>query len=171
MTKSKICSICAKPNPTGTCGVCHDLVCKSCVEILPEESFLFAPDLTENYIHKTYCSVCFDQNVAPILKLYNETLTRAHDVIVFYKTQNKETRTVRRQHEPITITDRPDRDLVLLELAFWAAKENYNALVDVEINSKKVGKAGYFRSAWSGSGVPVKIDPNSPMVLKAHNKN
>jgi hypothetical protein len=45
-----------------------------------------------------------------------------------------------------------------MRLAFLAAENNFNALVDVVVTSEKVRNEGYQTTKWKGTGVPVPLD-------------
>ncbi len=154
------CTTCQKPNATFACGICQNTSCKKCVQFLPESQFSFLKNPDPKLLHGTYCPNCFDQHVAPELAAYEETMARARDVAVFYKTQNKETRSIKRKAESMRVENCDDKDETLLRLAFFAAKANFNTLLDVVITSEKDIVGGYQKSIWQGVGSPVNMDPN-----------
>jgi hypothetical protein len=86
-------------------------------------------------------------------------MARAKEVMVFFKTQSEETRLIRRVEKPFQVSDCVDRDEVIMRLAFLAAENNFNALVDVSVLSEKVRNEGYQTTKWKGTGVPVQLDP------------
>lgn len=125
-----------------------------------EEDFLYLRELpAELREHSTYCPTCYESKVGPVRDAYEETLERARDVNVFYRTQGKESRFIRRTEKPLRVTDCTDKDEVVMRLAFMAAQAGYNVLVDVDLDSEKVRNGGWQTSKWSGSGVPAKVDP------------
>ena len=109
MEKSACCS-CLKTNATLQCGICEDSVCKGCARFLDESSFSFLMEIPKNLSHSTYCYSCFDQNVASELASYNQCVEKAKDIIIFEKSQSKETRNFKRHERPYQITDCADRD-------------------------------------------------------------
>jgi len=133
-------------------------LCKGCAQFVDEESFSFLKSIPAELGHSVYCGPCFDQQVAPEMAKYQEILDRAKDILVYEKTQGKETRYIKRLADPVLVADCADHDETILRLAFFAAKENYNALVDVDLRSKKVKVGGYQTTIWSGSGVPAQVD-------------
>jgi hypothetical protein len=166
---STLCYSCQSPKAKYACGICNKSVCKKCAQLLPDDSFSFLNEIPEPLTHASYCSQCFDEKVSEPLHKYNETMALAREVFVFYKTQNKETRSVRRIADPVRVEHCDDKDETLLRLAFLAAKANYNALVDVVISSQKIITDGYQKSDWQGIGNPVSIDPSSPLLLNKEN--
>ncbi len=99
-----LCSQCEKNQTALICGCCANSVCKSCAEILPDEAFAYATDLAPELKHGTYCRPCFDEKVATELFKYEETLEVAKNIDVFFKTQGKETRLVRRKEKPVQVS-------------------------------------------------------------------
>lgn len=98
------------------------------------------------------------QVVEPEIVNYNDTMRKAKEVFIFYKSQGKESRTIRRAEAPLKVSDCPDREETLLRLAFLAAHANYNALVDINLTSKKVRNEGYQTLIWNGTAVPANVD-------------
>jgi hypothetical protein len=158
MMSKTVCSTCQSPKANLKCGICDCAICKSCTQFLNEEAFAFLEARPKYLAHAIYCNVCYDEKVAPELGVYNEQMERAKDVNVYFKTQSKETRTLKRKEPPVKVADIRDRDEALLRLAFLAAQLNYNGLIDVQLDSKKVIENGYTSSLWSGQGIPTHID-------------
>ena len=156
--KNSLCSSCRLPKATLECELCHALQCKKCVQILKKDSFGFLKSIPENLTHRHYCGSCFDEKVGPELISYENTMERAKNIMVFFRTQSEETRLIRRIEKPIKVTDCNDRDETILRLAFFTAEANYNALVDVVVTSEKVRNEGYQKTKWQGVGVPVQLD-------------
>jgi len=157
MTK-ELCSSCRLPKANLECESCHAIQCKKCVQKLPKDSFSFLKTIPADLTHRLYCAPCFETKVAPTLESYQSTMARAKEVMVFFKTQSEETRLIRRVEKPIHISDCVDRDEVIMRLAFLAAENNFNALVDVVVTSEKVRNEGYQTTKWKGTGVPVPLD-------------
>ena len=105
-----------------------------------------------------YCNPCFDHHVAPELDVYQEIMERAKKVFVFFTTQRKEIPLIRRSKITVSVADRADRDDTIFRLGFMAAKENYNAITEVNVISQKIRHAGYQTSVWKGNGIPAQID-------------
>lgn len=161
------CGICQKPNPKFECGICKTAICKNCAQFVEAGQFSFLATVPLELSHNAYCGSCFDEKVGPELAHYNELLEKAGQVFVFYKTQNKETRSLRRNEDPIHINDCDDKDETLLRLAFRAAQEGFNTLIDVVITShKKIDSDGYQKSVWQGVGVPTLLNEKHPLLLR-----
>ena len=156
--EAAICTSCQKPKAHFICGICKTKLCKSCVQLLTGNSFSFLQPCPEQLTHGAYCGSCFNEKVAPELESYQEVMVRAENIIVFFKTQGKETRLIKRAEKSLTVTDCEDRDETLLRLAFLAAKANFNGLIDVEITAEKVFDHAYQTKKWSGKGVPAHLD-------------
>lgn len=148
--QNKSCSSCLSPKAPLSCGLCHESVCKSCAQFLDESSFAFIKKKPEALTHTTYCPACFDQNVAAELKKYNDDIEKARHIIVFDKAQSKETRNFKRFNETYSVKDCPDREETLLRLAFQAVRGGFNAIIEVEISSKKVRESSRQRQIYSG---------------------
>jgi hypothetical protein len=106
-----------------------------------------------------FCGRCWDAEMAPKLEAYRETLETAKQVFVFFTTQKKAIPLIRKSKVPVKVDACADRDETILRLAYDAAKDGYNAVVDVEVNAKKVNDGGSNKSAvWKGTGVPALVD-------------
>lgn len=84
-------------------------------------------------------------------------MERAKDVQVFFKTQGKETRLIKRLEEPYEVLDCNDEDETVMRLAFLAAKNNFNSIIDVDLKYEKIRINGYQTHKWSASAVPANI--------------
>jgi hypothetical protein len=153
-----LCHSCRQPKGVLACGLCNRTLCKRCVELVERNSFSFLEQIPEELSHRAYCSPCFSEKVVPALASYNRIMARAKAVIVFLKDKGEETRRMKRTEKPLRIADCDDRKETLLRLAFLAAKGNFNALIDVDIFSKKVRNFGYQTSKWHGIGIPTQVD-------------
>lgn len=88
---------------------------------------------------------------------YNENLERAKDIIVFEKSQGKETRLLKRKEHTLKVEDMADRDELILRLAFMSAVRGFNAIIDLDIKPKKILEGRYQHTVYSGSAVPVNV--------------
>src|SRR5262245_17910625 len=122
------CSTCNSSKSPLVCGLCQAELCKSCTEFIDEERFSFLPKVPEHLKHTSYCGPCFSEKVAPEILNYDETMERAKGILVFERTQGKETRLVRRQERPVQVADCKDHDETIMRLAFRAVQANYNAI-------------------------------------------
>ncbi|MGZ6460585.1 MAG: hypothetical protein ACXWQX_16150 [Bdellovibrio sp.] len=85
-------------------------------------------------------------------------MEQAKNVAVFFKEQSKETRLMSRKASAFVVKDCADKDETVMRLAFFAAKANFNGLIDVDISFKKVREGSYQTLKWNGSGIPVNIN-------------
>jgi hypothetical protein len=160
MTNSPIlCKTCKKPKANYVCGLCEEHVCKSCAQFLVEGSFSFLRKIPKELAHSTYCSSCFDEHVSAPLTDYEETMERAKNVMMFSKDQTKQTGHLKRKEDPYTVEDVEDSDEAIMRLAFYAAKDNFNCLLDVNIKNKKIIVGSHKKTIFSGTAIPITIDP------------
>jgi hypothetical protein len=156
---SNICKTCRKPKANFSCGCCHEAVCKSCAHFLAEDTFSFLKKVPEELKHSTYCSHCLDEKVAAPLADYEATLERAKEVMVFTKDQTKLTGHLKRKEDPLHIEDCEDAEETILRLAFLAAQDNFNCLLDVNITHRKIIVGSHKKTIFSGTAIPITIDP------------
>lgn len=108
---------------------------------------------------ESFCPGCYVHTVAPALASYERTVARAKSVYIFDTEQGEETRRIKRARKPYQVKDCVDRRQTLMRLAFFAASENFNALIDVDLRSEKVTHPGGYQTLkWQGSGVPTQVD-------------
>lgn len=140
------------------CGLCRQMSCKECVQFLAEDAFSFREKVAEELRHSTYCQACYDEKVAPELAVYAGELARAKQISVFSKKAGY-LRIIRRSKQMLSVRDCRDRDEVVLRLAFAAAQQSYNSLIEVELIAEKVRNFGYQKSNWTGTGFPADVEP------------
>ena len=157
MEKS-VCSSCHKPKATLSCGICQTSICKKCAEFIEPDRLAFLSKLPAEFESGTFCHPCFDEKVGPALNDYDQTIEQAKQVAVFFKTQSKETRLIKRLEEPVIVENCADHDETLLRLAFMAVKSNHSVLIDVDIVSEKVRSGAYQTLKWRGVGIPAVVD-------------
>lgn len=158
------CSYCQKTKNLFHCGSCKTHVCKSCAQILPEDAFFYLDQKTELQNEKIFCSSCFENQISNELNQYDQDVENAKNIDLFFKSQSKETRLIRRTEKPLTVSECEDREETLMRLAFKAAKLNYNTLVDVDLVSEKVRMGSYQTLKWKATGIPVNM--NERQVVK-----
>jgi hypothetical protein len=151
----QICSVCQKPKSQLHCGHCGAVVCKSCAVFLEEGSFSFYPEVPKVLSHTTYCNPCYTVHILPAQETYAALIEKAKNVLVYDKTQGKETRLMKRLEKPLRISNCPDREETLLRLAFLAAQANFEAIIDVNLTGEKVRDGSYQTTSWSGTGIPT----------------
>lgn len=155
---SESCTTCGKSKSLLNCEVCTTSVCKHCAQLIDEDTFSFLDTKKPEMQHSIFCTTCFDQTISADLEKYNITMEAAKEVYVFYKTHSKVTRLIRRDEEPITVSDCADKDEVLLRLAFKAAQMGYNSLIQIELNSKKLRENNYQSQVYTATGIPAQVD-------------
>jgi len=152
-----VCVDCGAKKAPLSCGVCVNALCKSCAHFIEEEQFSFLAIKPEELAHTTYCQSCYTKHVEPAILGYEETMKKAREILVFEKKQGKETRLIRRIEDPVTVSDCEDYNETVLRLAFFAAQKGKNAIVDLEVKSKKVRTGSYQTSRYSGTAVPADV--------------
>jgi hypothetical protein len=153
------CGSCLKPKAALACGLCGCDLCKQCAQILDEGEFSFLKAVPAELAHSFYCANCFAEKIAPEVERYTEVLERAKGIIVFEKSQGKETRLIKRKEAQLKVSDCDDYDETLMRLAFFAAEAGHNAIVDVDINGRKIKNGSYQSTKFSGTATPVTVDP------------
>lgn len=124
---------------------------------MDEGQFSFMADRPEELSHSVYCPECFNAHIAGPLEEYNETVEQAKEILIFDKSQGKETRLIKRVEDPVSVRDCRDYDEAVMRLAFFAVKAGYNSIVDMNLVSHKVKIDGYQTTLWSGAGVPAHV--------------
>lgn len=153
-----VCPSCNKSKATLQCAICAASTCKTCAQFVDEESVAWLEPVPAYYALGVFCQACFEQKVEPELASYNEVLERAGQVNIFYKSESKESRFVRRIEKPIKVKDCIDREAAILKLAFLAAQMGFNILLDVELSFEKVRNGGWQTCVWQGRGIPGHVD-------------
>lgn len=154
---TNVCVTCNKSKATLQCGLCACATCKYCAQILDEQAFSFLPQIPETLSHQVYCATCFHNEISDALNDYNDTMERAKEIRVFFKTQSKETRLIKRLEPPFLIENCADEEETVMRLAFLAVKAGFNSLIDVHLKSEKVRIDGYQTLKWTGTAVPANV--------------
>lgn len=139
------------------CEACAGALSKGDANFVDEETFAFYAKMPEGISAGAYCHSCFEAKVRPALDEYNDLMERARNVNMFYLSQSKESRFVRRTEKPVRVKDCLDRDEAILRLAFLAVQAGKNALVDVDLSTTKVRNFAYQSSLWHGQAIPANI--------------
>jgi hypothetical protein len=153
------CTACQKNKAIYQCSGCGCGVCKSCVEFVQKEQFLFAEPAPIDVGDGTFCGNCFDSKVAPALATYEAMVEKAKDVFVFYKEESKVTSYFKRGKFPVEVEGLEDKESVVMKLAYIAASTGCNVIIETNVKSDKGRKGAYQSSVWSGSAFPVQVDP------------
>ena len=152
------CVSCTDSKVTAKCELCEEDLCKKCVQFLDPETFQYQEKLPVELTHTRYCRFCYDDKIVLAQEKYSETLEKAKQVFVFFTTQKRKPNLLKRAKKMVEILNCPDRDMTILKLAFLAADQGFNALVDTLVSSEKVRNEGYQKSQWQGKGLPATVD-------------
>ncbi|MBS1960936.1 MAG: hypothetical protein JST04_01880 [Bdellovibrionales bacterium] len=153
------CLSCRKRAGAYACVSCADAVCKPCSEKVSDPLFASLEAIPNEQVEGRFCGRCWDAEMAARLEAFQSTLEAAKQVFVFFTTQKKHIPLIRKSKTPVNVESCPDRDETILRLAYVAAKEEYNAVVDVEVTVKKVRAGGSNKTAdWKGTGFPALVD-------------
>src|SRR3989344_455563 len=147
------CMLCQRPKASVHCGTCEGALCKSCETFLDPEHFAFLEKVPEEFTRIHYCPDCFEEEVAPALAKYDETLERARDVYVFFGADRHAPHPLKKAKWDVEITDCKDRDETILRLGFRAAEQGFNALLKGRVAANQVRNHGYQKSVWEGKGL------------------
>jgi hypothetical protein len=143
-----------------TCGLCEEAVCKDCSVFLEALTFEFLATVPDELSHTDYCAGCYSTAVEPALNTYRETMELAQGVFVFFVTQKRKPTLLKKANTPVSIESCEDRDKTILRLAFYAAQQGHNAIMNTEVVAKKLRNYGYQKTEWRGTGLPVTVDGN-----------
>lgn len=154
--EKKTCSSCAKNKTDLECGYCESPTCKTCATFVDEDSFDFFNMIPDNLQNKAFCQSCFANQVSTEIETLKVLLSKARQVNVYRKEQGTETRFIRRIQKPIQVVDCQDEQETLMRLAFLATQQGFSTLVDVEIQSRKIGEGRYKKYVFDGFAVPVE---------------
>ncbi len=168
-----LCSSCLQPKASLKnnlhCGICERLLCKDCAQFVEGSFFSFLKVIPEELNQSTYCGTCYDQKILPARESYLEIMERAKQVYAFFKKDHIPL--IRRSKNPVSVKDCPDYDETLLRLAFFAAEQSFNALLEVNLVSEKVFNHGYQSLIWSGTAFPAEIRAASLEENRLKKKN
>jgi hypothetical protein len=159
MNEQLFCKTCRRPKANFNCGLCHELTCKSCAQFLGEDTFSFLKKIPNELHHNTYCAQCFDEKVSHSLSEYESTMDKAKNVMVFTKDETKKTGHLKRKEAAYLVENCEDEGETILRLAFYAAQDGFNCLLDVELRHKKIIVGSHKKTIYSGTATPITIDP------------
>lgn len=125
-----------------------------------EDRFSFMRKIPAILTHPVYCIGCFDEHVSSHLNEYEATMEKAKEVLVFTKNDSKRTGHIKRKEEPLKIEDCEDEDEVVLRLAFLAAQNGFNCLLDLVISNRKIIVGSHKKTIFNATAIPVTIDPS-----------
>ncbi len=154
------CAACRRPKGQHECPLCQDHFCRNCVRFRVDSDFEFAHAVQENLSHSKVCMRCFDEQIAPELSRYEETLERAKQVIIITSAYRGHTPVTKKALTPVVVENCHDRDETILRLAYQAADQGFNGLIQTEVTAKKIRNHGHQKSEWNGRGLPAQLDEN-----------
>lgn len=153
------CLSCRKRPGVYACVECEDAVCKSCSESLTDSNFITLESIPSATAEGHFCGQCFDREMAPKIEAYREVLAKAEEVFIFFKTQRNHVPLIKKSKILLSVLDGRDRDQTILHLAYYAAKDDHNAVVDCEVVGKKVNSGGSNKTGvWTGTGFGAVVD-------------
>ncbi len=156
---STACSQCQKPKATFQCQSCQTPLCKKCAQFIDQDDFSFLGRMPEGLSSGAYCGPCYSAKVQAAVDSYSRTMAQAEEITVFEKDQGKETRLFSRLEKPVRIENCADRAETVLRLAFLAALQGFNGLIDVDVTYAKVHTGGsHQKHSWHGTGIPLNLD-------------
>ncbi len=156
----KLCATCSSSKVTAECGECHVPLCRKCARFLEEGSFSFFSKEGPELKHTWYCVDCDETILEPARATLAETREKAEDVLVFFTTQKRNPPLLGKAKSAVKVDACPDRDETILRLAYMAAEQGFNAIIEVEVESAKVRNEGWQTSVWKGTGVPAQVNPD-----------
>jgi len=155
-----ICSSCNQSKPLlkrkYSCGLCNSVLCKECAFFSDENTFSFLRVVPDELKKDCYCAHCHEKILAPALASYADIKRRAQEVYIFEKGK-KNIPLIKKSRIKVTVSDCEDKKEMFLRMAFFAAEQTYNAVMNVEVVYKKVRINGYQKTFWSASGYPALI--------------
>ncbi len=80
--------------------------------------------------------------------------------MVFSKEEAKKTGHLKRKEMPYQIENCEDQNETILRLAFYAAQDGFNCLLDLELRHKKIIVGSHKKTIYSGTATPISIDPS-----------
>jgi hypothetical protein len=153
------CLSCRKRKGAYFCVSCENSVCKPCSESIGDPLFISLEEIPAAQVAGRFCGQCFDREIAPKFSEYQSVMEAAKQVFIFFESQKKHIPLIRKSKTLRQVVEIADRDEAILRLAYFAAKEGYNAVIDVDVTAKKVRAAGSTKTAtWKGSGYPAVVD-------------
>lgn len=161
MSTTEFCKSCRKPKAIYLCGICQENTCKSCTQFLGEDHFSFLKKVPKELSHTNYCPSCFEEKVHEPLDAYNQTMEQARDILIFTKEQSKITSKLKRNELPYQVENCEDQQEALMRMSFFAVQGNFNALIDIQFNSKKILVGSHKKTVWSATAVPITVDPST----------
>ncbi len=152
------CISCLKPKTTHSCERCKGTLCRKCLQINPSNCFSYMTKIPADLSYHNYCPFCYDAVVAPALVDYEATLEKAKDVYFLTRNYPGYIPVVRKANKDVRVDACPDRREAILRMAFQAAEQGFNAIIDAEVEAYKTGGGRYFASLVRGRATPADVN-------------
>ena len=158
MSDSQTCASCGALKSPFSCGICQIALCKSCVQEVDSHSFSYFSKIPAELKKGNICPKCYEDKILPHKQRFDELLEKANDIYFLTKSYKGYVRVHNKHSKRVVVEDCDDRRETIVRLAFFAAELGFNAIIDSEVESKKVRMGKYQSTRWFGSAVPAKID-------------
>ena len=155
---TEACVYCSSKKTPFCCELCGAVSCKGCTVRLDFEknpSLARIPSLVGREI---ICASCFDAHGAEAQARDRDLESRAKETYFLTKNFRGNVRISRRHTKRVSIEGCADRRDCILRLAYFAAELGFNAIIDAELESKKIVMGRYQSAEWRGSALPATID-------------
>ena len=156
---NEVCNSCKKPKAPYICGLCSEHTCKACTQFMGEDYFSYMAKIPDDLKHTNYCPSCFNAKVSDAKDEYDDTMTKAEDIIIYSKDQAKLTRLLDPKSPPYHVQNCEDEKEALMRMSFFAVQAGFNCLMRVEFKTSKVIKGSHKKTMHEAWGTPITIDP------------
>lgn len=154
---SNSCECCGQKKSLLECVHCHCAVCKNCAQILDIDAFQFSSTVKIDDDKRVYCPRCFDAHIAESLSDYQDKFEKAKNIQIYYHHQSRETQFMSKSEKPISVDNCSDEKEALMKMAFQAVERGFNAIIHVQVKSKKVRTNNYQTQVVNGTGIPSNV--------------
>jgi hypothetical protein len=159
MTNGTTCKECNSDKRLRECVYCRQLICKNCTHFSEESDYNLYLKIPSSVKTGSCCEECFLQNIKPELENYQSLVLQAKDVFFITKNYRGNVRIFAKHTKRVLSLECSDRREAILKLALQAAQLKFNAIIEGEIEDKKVKSAGGYQSTrWFASALPANID-------------
>lgn len=153
------CSSCQNTKAPLQCEHCEQSLCKNCLQTIPEGAFSFYTKVPVELSHTRYCPACYNRYIIDAQAKYDEIMTLARDVYIFYLGRKGRLPILSESKKKLSVPACLDKDEILMRIAFQAAELGFNAVIETDLVVKKTRDSRAYQSAtWSVTGFPVKVD-------------
>ncbi len=156
------CCSCLKNQAHLECCTCNQAVCKKCAQFVTTESFPYVDAIPKDLATGTYCVNCYESCASEFIQEYEATMETAREVHIFFRGQGQERRALflKKREAPLKVENCVDEEAVIMKLAYMAAKNDFNALIETVVDSVKIHDGSYTLLKWHGSAIPCKGEPS-----------